>query len=154
MMLARRTIKDVEALLTEGNYTRAASLAVKLSDDPLVALLARELTAVGNKNRNGRGPRKADKIKVLNSAGKFVEGITFNELGAGMLYADLIRARDIVDGRTPVELMGATDVNSEEEARALLRKHNLHKVTRQQFRAQARTAAVKAYGVPEEKFPR
>lgn len=70
-----------------------------------------------------------------------------------MLYSELIRARKMIDGRPIVETVGATDVNSEKEARALLRKHKLDKVEKwQQFPAQARTAAGKAWKVDEEKI--
>lgn len=150
MTLTRATIKDVERLLKDGNFTRAATLAITLSDsDPLVTMLARELAAGGNKNRDGRGPRKSDKVKAIDS-GKEISGMSAHEMAAAMLYDELTMAGKIVYGKMP----SASEADVK-EARALLREYNLHKVINwQKLPAQARTVAAKRHEVEEEKIPR
>lgn len=141
MTLTRPTIKDVERYLKDGNYTRAADLAESLSPgDPMVTLLARELASVGNRNRNGRGPRRAD-LKPTPPDAVMI-------LCASMLHADLLRAGEIFYGRKP-----CNDDEQKKKARELIKKHKLHKVDKwQQFKVQARTAAAKDCEVAEEKI--
>lgn len=148
MPLRRPTIDNVRALLEDGNYVQACVLAKSLSnDDPMIVLLADELCKVGNKKKNGkRGPRPSSDLVLLEVNGvpvKYPQPTTPHELLALMSYDALLEARDIVDGRSTGDIG---------KAQKILREAKLQNVTRQQFRAQARTAAAGKYKIDEEKL--
>lgn len=138
-MLKKPTpIERVRKLLDDGRYVQAAESAKRASDDPLVTLLADALASVGNRKIGGTGRPKDGRWKLV--GGPHLNSLT--EFSAVLKYEILMEARNIVDGRTDGDI---------EDAKATLRKWNLHKASRQAFRNQARTAIVKATGLSEEK---